>query len=38
MKVIIFVSGFFLIGVGILLLTGTFRLVTDYFNLLASPD
>jgi cytochrome c-type biogenesis protein len=38
MKVIIFISGFFLIGVGILLLTGTFRLVTDYFNLLASPD
>ena len=38
MKVIIFVSGFFLIGVGILLLTGTFRLVTDYFNFLASPD
>jgi cytochrome c-type biogenesis protein len=38
MKVIIFVSGFFLIGVGILLLTGTFRVVTDYFNFLASPD
>src|SRR4030042_6829391 len=32
MKVIIFISGFFLIGVGILLLTGTFRVVTDYFN------
>ena len=38
MKVIIFISGFFLIGVGILLLTGTFRVVTDYFNFLASPD
>jgi cytochrome c-type biogenesis protein len=38
MKVIIFVSGFFLIGVGILLLTGTFRVVTDYFNFLGSPD
>ena len=38
MKVFIFICGFFLIGVGILLLTGTFRLVTDYFNLLASPD
>ena len=38
MKVIIFVSGFFLIAVGILLLTGTFRVVTDYFNFLASPD
>ena len=38
MRVIIFVSGFFLIGVGILLLTGTFRVVTDYFNFLASPD
>jgi cytochrome c-type biogenesis protein len=38
MKVIIFVSGFFLIGIGILLLTGTFRVVTDYFNFLASPD
>ena len=38
MKVIIFVSGFFLIGVGILLLTGTFRVLTDYFNFLASPD
>ena len=38
MKVIIFVSGFFLIGIGILLLTGTFRVVTDYFNFLGSPD
>jgi cytochrome c-type biogenesis protein len=38
MKVIIFISGFFLIGVGILLLTGTFRVVTDYFNFLVSPD
>jgi len=38
MKVVIFISGFFLIGVGILLLTGTFRVVTDYFNFLASPD
>jgi cytochrome c-type biogenesis protein len=38
MRVIIFVSGFFLIGVGILLLTGTFRVVTDYFNFLANPD
>jgi cytochrome c-type biogenesis protein len=38
MKVIIFISGFFLIGVGILLLTGTFRVVTEYFNFLASPD
>jgi len=38
MKVIIFVSGFFLIGIGILMLTGTFRVVTDYFMFLSSPD
>lgn len=38
MKVIIFISGFFLIGIGILLLTGAFRWVSMYFNVLASPD
>jgi cytochrome c-type biogenesis protein len=37
MKVITIVSGFFLIGIGILFLTDTFREINNYFNSLTNP-
>ncbi|MGD0916618.1 MAG: cytochrome c biogenesis protein CcdA [Thermodesulfobacteriota bacterium] len=37
MNVIILVSGFFLIGIGILFLTDTFREISSYLNILANP-
>jgi len=37
MRVITIVSGFFLIGIGILLLTDTFKEINTYLNILVSP-
>lgn len=37
MRVVTLVSGFFLIAIGILFLTDTFRDVTEYLNILANP-
>jgi cytochrome c-type biogenesis protein len=37
MRVITIVSGLFLIGIGILFLTDTFREITTYLNMLANP-
>jgi cytochrome c-type biogenesis protein len=37
MRVITIVSGFFLIGIGILFLTDTFREITNYLNLILNP-
>ena len=37
MNVIILVSGFFLIGIGILFLTDTFRWISSYLTILANP-
>lgn len=37
MRVITIISGFFLIAIGILFLTDTFRVINYYFNLLANP-
>jgi cytochrome c-type biogenesis protein len=37
MRVITIVSGLFLIGIGILFLTDTFREITNYLNILANP-
>jgi len=37
MNVIILISGFFLIGIGILFLTDYFRLISSYFSILANP-
>jgi len=37
MRVIVFVSGLFLIGIGILFLTDTFQIISRYFMILSSP-
>jgi cytochrome c-type biogenesis protein len=37
MRVVTMVSGFFLIAIGILFLTDTFKDVTQYLNILANP-
>jgi cytochrome c-type biogenesis protein len=37
MRAITIVSGFFLIGIGILLLTDTFREINSYLNILSNP-
>jgi hypothetical protein len=37
MRVVTIVSGFFLIGIGILLLTDTFQEINTYLNILINP-
>lgn len=37
MKVVVVVSGLFLIGIGVLFLTDTFRTITSYLNILVNP-
>jgi hypothetical protein len=37
MRVITIISGFFMIGIGILFLTDTFKEINSYLNMLGNP-